>query len=110
MAFEARFGDRILRDRFYSLRDSPSSKDKELFNIIERTIKEKLIFNPTRGRVIKKELIPGIYLKKYGNKSFFIWNLTGSWRLIYFLAREEHKQLIIMIFGMGLIYLRQLNI
>jgi hypothetical protein len=60
-------------------------------------IKEKLIFDPARGRVIKKELLPKIYLKKYGNKTFFLWNLTGSWRLIYFLAREEDKQLIIIV-------------
>ena len=97
MAFEARFGDRILYDRFYSLHDSLSSEDRELFKIIERTIKEKLISNPARGRVIRKELIPKTYLTKYGNKSFFIWNLTDSWRLIYFLAREEDKQLIIIV-------------
>jgi hypothetical protein len=97
MAFEARFGNTVLRDRFYGLRDSPSSRDKELFTVIERTIKEKLLYDTTRGRVIKKELIPGAYLKIYGHKTFFIWNLTGSWRLIYFLAREEEKQLIIIV-------------
>ncbi len=97
MAFEARFGDIVLRERYYALRDSPSSEDRELFNIIRRTIKEKLINSPARGRVIKKELIPAIYLNKYGNKTFFIWNLTASWRLIYFLAREEDRQLIIII-------------
>jgi len=97
MAFEAKFGDIILRDRYYTLRDSPSSEDRELFNVIQRTIKEKLIINPIRGRVIKKELIPAIYLNKYGNKTFFIWNLTASWRLIYFLAREDDRQLIIIV-------------
>jgi hypothetical protein len=96
MAFEARFGDCLLLDRFYRLRDSSSSKDRELFAIIRRTIEEKLQCDPGRGRVIKKELVPEIYLKKYGRKTFFIWNLTGSWRLIYFLAREDDKQLIII--------------
>jgi hypothetical protein len=59
MAFEARLGDTILRDRYYSLRDSPSSENRELFNTIERTIKEKLIINPT-GQ-IRKELPQYIY-------------------------------------------------
>ncbi len=97
MTFEARFVDITLRDRFYDLRESSSSEDKKLFSIIERTIKEKLVTYPARGRAIKKELIPGTYLKKFGNRTFFIWNLTGSWRLIYFLAREENKQLIIIV-------------
>ncbi|OPY30968.1 MAG: hypothetical protein A4E28_00058 [Methanocella sp. PtaU1.Bin125] len=97
MAFEVRFGDVVLRDRYNALPDSHLSEDRELYNIIRRTIKEKLIINPARGRVIKRELIPATYLNKYGNKTFFIWNLTASWRLIYFLAREEDRRLIIIV-------------
>jgi len=57
-------------------------EDEEFYRILERAFKD-IENNAFCGIQIPKKLIPKAYIKKFGVRNLWKYNLPGAWRLIY---------------------------
>ncbi|MCK5624725.1 hypothetical protein KAI04_02695 [Candidatus Pacearchaeota archaeon] len=57
-------------------------EDEEFYRILERAFKD-IENNAFCGIQIPKKLIPKEYIKKFGVRNLWKYNLPGAWRLIY---------------------------
>ncbi len=83
------FADIKLKESFDSLQ-SGNYEDKKLYEYISRA-KEDLKNNPLSGTRVPERLIPKEYLKKWGVKALWKYNLPNAWRLIYTVIGDEVK-------------------
>jgi len=72
-----KFADNNLEIEFYGLSDGDEIKE-----YLKRAIKD-LQINAFSGIQIPKRLIPEEYIKKYGAKNLWKYDLPDGWRLIY---------------------------
>lgn len=86
MNVEIRFVNNNLKKSFENLKKI--SKDKNLSKWLKRAF-EDIEKNPFCGIQIPRKIIPKEYIKKYGIKNVFKYNLPNAWRLIYSLEKEE---------------------
>jgi len=63
-------------------------EEKELKKYIERAFRD-IQENPFCGIQIPKRLIPQDYIKKFGIKNVFKYNLPNAWRLLYSLEHGK---------------------
>ena len=81
------FADHEVRKSYEKLKTS-RSEDEYLFNSLNTafdTISEDVFC----GIQISKRLIPKEYIQKYQIDNLWKYNLNGSWRLLYSVARDE---------------------
>jgi len=81
------FGSKKLESNFESLKKG-KFQDKQLYNFIERAIKD-LKKNPVCGIKIPKKLWPKIYIQKYGTTNLWKYDLPNGWRLVYTIKTDE---------------------
>jgi Txe/YoeB family toxin of Txe-Axe toxin-antitoxin module len=81
------FADNKIKDAFEKLKDSKTESQK-LYVQLNRAF-DDISENAFCGIQIPKKLIPKKYLKKYNIDNLWKYNLPGSWRLLYSVARDE---------------------
>lgn len=75
----------------FELLESGTFEDKRLFKYINRA-REDLLQNPLKaGTRVKEELIPKDYIKKYGIRALWKYDLPDAWRLLYTIVGNEVK-------------------
>ena len=62
--------------------------DPRLFKWISGAI-AKLEKNPFCGRHVKRKLVPGEYVAKFGIDNLWKLNLPGGWRMMYSVEKDE---------------------
>ncbi len=82
-----RFADEKIKEAFYKLEQGDNS-EKELFKVINQAL-NNLEENAFCGIQIPKKLIPKEYIRKYGAKNLWKYDLPMGWRLIYSITNEE---------------------
>ncbi len=82
-----RFADEDLKKTFYKL-EHKGSYEKELFKFINQAL-DNIEDNSFCGIQIPKKLIPKEYIKKYGVKNLWKYDLPKGWRLIYSIVKDE---------------------
>lgn len=87
MKSEINFADEKIKESFEKLKNS-KTEDKRLYSWICRAF-EDLEENAFCGIRIKKNLIPKIYVEKYGIDNLWKYDLPRGWRLIYSVANGE---------------------
>lgn len=87
MNSELQFVNDKIKKSFGELKDS----DEKLYHFVCRAF-EDIEENVFCGIQIPKRLIPKEYIKKFGVKNVWKYNLPGAWRLIYSI---EGKNLVI---------------
>ena len=78
---EVQFVDERLKKAFDELKSS-TTEDKQLHEWISRAFLD-IQKNAFCGIQIPKKLIPREYIKKYGIRNLWKYNLPNAWRLIY---------------------------
>ena len=81
------FGEKKIEEDFELLKEG-KFQDKQLFNFIERAIKD-MKENPACGTKLPKHLWPKVYIEKYGLKNLWKYDLPNAWRLIYTIKEDE---------------------
>ena len=84
---DIRFADESLKEAFYKLEKGDSS-EKELFRFINQAI-DNIEKNAFCGIQVPKKIIPKEYMRKYGAKNLWKYNLPNAWRLIYTLSGSK---------------------
>lgn len=84
---DVRFADAKVKKAFYDLEKGDYS-EKELFRFIVQAFKN-LEENAHCGIQIPKKQIPKEYVRKYGVKNLWKYDLPSGWRLIYSVMEEE---------------------
>ncbi len=64
-----------------------SSEFNRLHKFIRRAMHD-IADQPDCGIAVPKRLIPKEYVRKYGAKNLYKYDLPDGWRLLYFLSRE----------------------
>jgi Txe/YoeB family toxin of Txe-Axe toxin-antitoxin module len=82
-----RFVDKNLLEFFEKLKDSKGD-EKKLYEFLVRAFKD-IENNAFCGIQIPKKLIPKEYVKKYGVKNLWKYNLPNAWRLLYSIEASE---------------------
>jgi hypothetical protein len=91
---EIYFADKKVEKTFNELKfDSANSK---LYKFIKRAI-EDIRETPGCGIAIPKNLIPKIYIRKYGINNLFKYDLPSGWRLLYSLEEGTIEVMAIVI-------------
>ena len=62
--------------------DKLKTEDRKMYDMISRAFND-IEDNAFCGIQIPKKLIPKEYIKKYGARNLWKYNLPGAWRLIY---------------------------
>jgi len=78
---EIRFAEANIKKAFNKLKEGDNS-EKELYKFINQAL-DNLEKNAFCGTQIPKKQIPKEYLKKYGAKNLWKYDLPNAWRLIY---------------------------
>jgi len=86
---EIHFADEDVRKSFEALKGS-TSEDKQLYEWLSRAFKD-VQQNAFCGIQIPKKLIPSEYMKKYGIKNLWKYNMPNAWRLLYSIEANEIK-------------------
>ncbi|MFH1637807.1 MAG: hypothetical protein ABIB71_05265 [Candidatus Woesearchaeota archaeon] len=86
MKSEVYFADEKIREAYKKL-SKGKSEDRMIYEWISNAL-SKIEENAFSGIQIKKSLIPKIYIKKYGIKNLWKYNLPQGWRLLYSLTDE----------------------
>ena len=86
---EVTFIDLKVKALYLALKDG-KFEDKELFDFLTRA-KEDLAKEPLCGTRIPERLIPREYVKNYGIKALWKYDLPNAWRLIYTVVGNEVK-------------------
>ena len=81
------FSDKKVENQFELLK-SGKFEDKQLYDFIERAIKD-LKSNPMCGTKIPKKLWPKGYIKKYSITNLWKYDLPNAWRLIYTIQTND---------------------
>ena len=81
------FGNKKLESNFESLKKG-KFQDKQLYNFIERAIKD-LKKNPANCIKVPKKLWPKIYIQRYGITNLWKYDLPNGWRLVYTIKTDE---------------------
>ena len=84
---DIRFADESIKEAFYKLEKGDDS-ERELFKFINQAL-DNLEENAFCGIQIPKRLIPEEYIKKYGAKNIWKYDLPKAWRLIYSIINDE---------------------
>jgi len=84
---DIRFADESIKEAFYKLEKGDDS-ERELFKFINQAL-DNLEENAFCGIQIPKRLIPEEYIKKYGAKNIWKYDLPKAWRLIYSIVNDE---------------------
>ena len=82
-----RFVDKKLKTALYKLEKGDKS-ERELFKFIDQAL-DNVEENAFCGIQVQKRLIPKEYIKKYGVKNLWKYNLPNAWRLLYTIKGEE---------------------
>ncbi len=90
-ADKIKFADERTEEAFNHL-----SEESPLKRSIRKVI-ENLKGNAFCGELIKKELIPKIYIKEYGIDNLWWYPLTKGWRLVYSLTGSAEVGIIAII-------------
>lgn len=85
------FANKKLEKSFYELQD-----DNEIKKGIKKAIKQ-LKQNPFEGIQVPKRLIPTIYVKDYGIKNLWKYDLPNGWRLIYSITTPSKIEIVSII-------------
>lgn len=86
---ELHFVDENLKKAFEALKNS-TTEDRMLYEWLLRAFEDiqKSVFC---GIQIPKKLIPREYVKKYGTKNLWKYNLPNAWRLLYSIEGRDVK-------------------
>lgn len=86
---EIQFADENVKKAFSEL-ENGTSEEKKLHEWLVRAFKD-IQQNAFCGIQIPKKLIPQEYMKKYGIKNLWKYNLPNAWRLLYSVEGDEIK-------------------
>ncbi|MFH0837439.1 MAG: hypothetical protein V1870_04880 [Candidatus Aenigmatarchaeota archaeon] len=86
---EINFVDENLKNTFDRLKDS-SYEEKRLHEWLLRAFRD-IQENAFCGTQISKKLMPSEFIKNYGIKNLWKYNLPNAWRLLYSIEAEEIK-------------------
>ena len=78
--------DRKVQEAFYLL-EKGDQADRSLFISINKAL-DTIEHNTFSGTQIPKRLIPHCYLKLYGVKNLWKYNLPKGWRLVYSISSD----------------------
>ncbi len=92
---EVQFADEHVKKAFEDLKKS-KTEDKRLYKSITDAV-EDIQKNAFCGIQIPKNLIPAVYIKKYGIRNLWKYNLPNAWRLLYTVIGTEVKIISIVI-------------
>ena len=92
---EIHFVDKKLKKAFEDLKNS-TAEDKQLYEWISRAFHD-IQRNAFCGIQIPKKLIPKYYIKKYGTKNLWKYDLPKAWRLLYSVESEDIKVISIIL-------------
>lgn len=81
---KVRFCDTKVKDKFYKL----CKQEKSMCANLNRAFKQ-IEENSFCGIQIPKRLIPKDYLKKYGIRNLWKYNLPSGWRLLYSIKSNQ---------------------
>lgn len=84
---ETRFVDEKIKEAFYKLENGDDS-ERELFKFLNQAI-DNIEENAFCGIQVSKRLIPKVYIKKYGIKNLWKYDLPQGWRLVYSIVDEK---------------------
>lgn len=86
---EVQFVDNRLKKAFEDLKNS-TTEDKQLYEWIARALGD-IQKNAFCGIQIPKKLIPKDYIKRYGIRNLWKYNLPKAWRLLYSIEGTDVK-------------------
>jgi len=86
---EVQFVDEHLKKAYEELK-SGKTEDKHLYGALSEAF-NAIQKNAFCGIQIPKKLIPHIYIKKYGIRNLWKYNLPNAWRLLYSIEGAEIK-------------------
>ncbi len=95
MNSEIKFADDKVQRSFEKLKHS-KTEDNKLYQWICRAF-EDLENNAFCGIRIRKQLIPKVYIQKYGIDNLWKYDLPRGWRLLYSVANNEVRILSIIL-------------
>lgn len=91
------FADEKIKTEWDRLNSSNKGEDKELVILLNRAF-DLLEAECHFGFYIKKKKIPKYYTKKYGElPNLWKYNLTDSWRLVYFITGAGSEPLSVVL-------------
>ncbi|MBI2106657.1 type II toxin-antitoxin system RelE/ParE family toxin [Candidatus Woesearchaeota archaeon] len=82
-----RFADDKIKEAFYKL-ESGDDSERELFKLLNQAI-DNIEENAFCGIQVPKRIIPDVYIKKYGIKNLWKYDLPRGWRLVYSIVNEN---------------------
>lgn len=86
---ELHFADEGIKQAFEALKSS-TTENKMLYEWLLRAFQD-IQQNVFCGIQIPKRLIPKEYVKKYGVKNLWKYNLPNAWRLLYSIEGQDFK-------------------
>jgi len=86
---EVQFADEQVREAFEELKDS-TTEDRQLYGWVSRALAD-IQKNAFCGIQIPKNLIPDEYIRKYGVRNLWKYNLPNAWRLLYSIEGHDVK-------------------
>ena len=89
------FADDDVRKAFEALENS-TTEDKRLYEWLVKAFQD-IEKNAFCGIQIPKKLIPKEYIKKYGAKNLWKYNLSNAWRLLYSIEGGDFKVISIIL-------------
>ena len=81
------FADEKVKKAFFEL-ENAKGDEKQLYEFLERAFND-IEENAFCGIQIPKKQIPKDYVKKYGIKNLWKYNLPNAWRLIYSIESNQ---------------------
>jgi Txe/YoeB family toxin of Txe-Axe toxin-antitoxin module len=79
---EVRSNIEFVNEQLKKAFDKLKTEDRKMYDMISRAFND-IEDNAFCGIQIPKKLIPKEYIKKYGARNLWKYNLPGAWRLIY---------------------------
>jgi mRNA-degrading endonuclease RelE of RelBE toxin-antitoxin system len=76
--------------------ENSTSENRLLLENLNRAF-DQLQIDPYCGIHIPKKLIPPAYFKKYQPKNLWKYDLSGGWRLLYFIVNDEDETIVVII-------------
>lgn len=86
---EVQFVDENIRKAYEELKNG-KTEDKKLYNVLSEAF-SAIQKNAFCGIQIPKKQIPNIYIKKYGIRNLWKYNLPSAWRLLYSIEGRDVK-------------------
>lgn len=95
MYFNVAFADQNVKEKMGRLENS-SFENGMLLATLNKAI-EHLSRNAFSGTQVQKRLIPRTYVKKYNVNNLWKFDLSGGWRLLYFVISDGETTISVIV-------------